>query len=196
MSRLYAAVFLLALISITSCKEEDCTDNGTCPQQSVTEKVDYNISGEFNYSDDLESLESDKSLDLVTYKTYDEEVGIITFNLNLANGHMLKLHIFSATSLTPWEQVDVPYNIYPTQDLEDKTEFLIAEYYVGTEIPAYVSNLGVNYPPGAILEAFKITYFDGLEIHCRMQELQLFKILDLTKTIEINGTFVGAVTFL
>ena len=119
-------------------------------------------------------------LDLVK-RALDEDLG------GTYDGYVVKMNASGS---------DIDYGTYPSQDLEDKWKYVSAVYITGAETPSYSTNLGVNYPPGVTLDVFRITAYDGIEMQCRIRDMTLFKNVDPSKSIELDGTFTGAVTFL
>jgi hypothetical protein len=142
-----------------------------------------------------QSIEADNSTDLVTYNYYGSPSENFDFVINLENGYELTIKIFDAANRNPWLQVGQPYNIYPGEDLEDKLQYANVELRMGDDQPAYATNLGNSIPRGIHLDVFKVIKNNGTEIQCRIRDMKLYKNIDPTQSITVNGTFVGAITF-
>jgi len=191
----YCTIILVLVLALSSCKEETCEDLGTCPEKSVLERTDLTISGDITKNDFQQVPENVPSPDLITYGFYESPAARFDIVIHMETGELLNIRMYNDYDLDPWNKVDVDYAIYPTQDLEDKWKYVTANYLIGNESPSYSSNIGNQIPAGISIDVFRITYYDGIEIRGRIREMTLYKNTNPSKSIEINGTFVGAVTF-
>jgi hypothetical protein len=140
-------------------------------------------------------MQSDPSADLITYNFYGNPSEHFDFIMNLENGNKLVIKVYDAERMNPWEQVNQPYNIYPQSELEDKLSYTNVELRTSANEPIYATNLNNTAPQGTYLDVFKVVDFDGATIQCRLRDMTLYSGSNPDKTITINGTFVGAVTF-
>ena len=185
-------IFFIAA-SVASCNTVD--DGLDCPSCKTLERTDIAISGDMNMSNFTQSMESDDTRDLITYKYYGNPSQHIEFVIELNDGYELRLKVYDAINNNPWEQVGQPYNIYPGEDLEDKLQYVNAELRYLDDTPGFATNMGNSIPPGIFLNKFKIIENDGVQIKCKINDMILYKNVDPSKTIHVNGTFVGAITF-
>jgi hypothetical protein len=192
----WTALIILIALSTVSCEKESCEDTGSCPELGIVERTDLVFTGDFTYSDFQKSTESNTTFDLVTFRLDAIPTNEITFRIHLANGNILEILVHNDHNINPWEHAGIDYGIHPDQDLEDKWKYVTARYLTGSDASAYSSNLGVNIPPGSTLNVFQVTAYDGTQIRCRIQDMVLYKNIDPSSTIEVDGTFIAAATFL
>ena len=76
--------------------------------------------------------------------------------------------------------------------LEDKLNYVTAEVRMGDDTPAYTTHLTNGGEQGFHLDAFQVNFRDDVQMRGRIRYLKLYKNIDPSKTITINGTFVGA----
>jgi hypothetical protein len=190
-SKTQTLLAVLALFVITSCS----TDPLPSPALNVTERIDMIAEGDLQLEEFRQNDELDASDDLITFNYFGNPAENIDFVLHLSNGYRLVLTVYDAERMNPWEQVGQPYNIYPVADEEDKLSFVRAELLTSANEPLFTSNQGPGVPPGIALDVFKIMKFDGNLIQARMRDMTLYNAGNAEKSIRINGTFVGAITF-
>jgi hypothetical protein len=173
------------------------TDGGPadCLECGVLERTDITISGNFEQHFFETSLESDASNDLITYNYYGDAAHKIDFKIKLGDQNDLIVSIYDEESPRPWEQVNKPFHMYPTQVLDDKLSYVTFEFLNPEGGVAYASNDDNINLPGITLGVFFVTQFDGVEIQCRIRDLNLLNTSNPDESILVNGTFVGAVTF-
>ncbi|MCP4123858.1 MAG: hypothetical protein GY751_19085 [Bacteroidetes bacterium] len=181
---------------LMSCNtEESCVDLGTCPETSLIERIDIVIDGALSIADhQVEEVTGVKD-GPVDYNFYGNPSVMFDFIIELSSGHTLEIKMHDGETLNPWKNVDVPYNIYPSQDFEDKLQYITADLRTGSDVAAYSSNLGSEFPFGIKLDVFRIISNNGSTIQCRIRDLELFKNTDGSQRININGTFVASIAF-
>lgn len=197
-SKGWSALVVIPLFLIFSCStvEVDCDENGTCPVESVIERLDLAVSGDFEFREQTENAQGDKSVDLVSFNIPANPGTVFSISMQLSNGHVIRLQVVDAYYGNPWEQVGMFYGTYPTQDLEDKWSYVTAHYFTGAETAAYSSNLGTNLPPTADPDVLEITESSLTEFRCRIRNLVLYNNIDPSKTLYVSGTFKGAASYL
>jgi hypothetical protein len=182
------AIILLMILS--SCKSEEdplrLADKGL-------ERTDITITGDLNLDDFRQIEESDPTTDLISYNFYGMNSKKFDFVVNLADGHSLTIQVYDAQRLNPWQQVGLPYNIYPGQDLEDKLYYTNVKFGNLAGETLYSTNFDSSIPHGTFIDVFKIISRDGDQIQCRIRDMILYKSGNTNRTIEINGTFMGVI---
>ena len=188
-----ALVALFAMPGVyQSCTSDPVTE---CRECFIEERIDIAVTGNVEEYYFESSLESDNSVDLVSYNYYGEQANKIDFKVNIGSGNVLIISIYDEENTRPWEQVGKPWNMYPSQDLDDRLSYVTIEFLNTEGGVAYSSN-GENIDlPGIILGVFFITAYDGVEIQCRIRDMNLLNTSYPDQNIVVNGTFVGAVTF-
>ena len=189
------------IMSFNSC-EKSCEESGTCPEFKVIERTDIIITNENDNTHDVDfrsSVEEDYSIDLISYIFNPANPNQLEFIIHFASDNDLSIKVTHENIDNVWEGVDIDYAMYPTQELNDKWKYVMAEFAPKTsDSAAFATNLGEGIPSGPILDVFRITSYNSetQEIQCRIRELTLFKNTEPSKEIYVNGTFTGAVTFL
>ena len=181
---------MAAILIISSCNtNEGCDDLGTCPQTDLTERTDIIIRGDLSISDNqiYQVVEGEEGP--VGYNFYGNPSSDFDFIIDLSDGYKLIIRMYDAESLSPWDDVDIPYNIYPHQELSDRLKYVTADLQLGNDAFAYSSSFGEAYPRNITLDVFKITSYDGQSIKSRIRDLVLYKNTDGSQLITINGTF-------
>jgi hypothetical protein len=159
------------------------------------ERTDIIITGDLQMENFFQNAEGDASEDLVAFNYYGNPSPNFDYKIQLEQGNTLIIQVYDAQHLNPWEQVNLPYNIYPGQDLDDKLFYTNIVFSDATGTCTYSTNFNNNIPPGIFLDVFKVIQNDGQQIQCRIRDMILYKTNDPSRTITINGTFVGALTF-
>jgi hypothetical protein len=180
----------LGIISLTmflaSCSKED-----VLPQSKAFEQTNVNISGDFTYVDVQES--NDNSLIQTEVKGINSND--LTFIINLENGHDLKIRLFDRYSSNVWETAQY-FPILLTSDTSTHTRYAEASYILNLDAANYTSHLG-NFAPTLLdTNPVRILYFDPAknEVKCQIDNMVLYKNLDSSKSITVNGTFVSSIS--
>jgi hypothetical protein len=189
------ALYLSALLLLaSSCSS--ISDPLPAATEGPAERTDISIMGDMQLEDFRKSDEIPAGTDLVAYHYYGTDSRYFDFIIELGSGHTMTIEVYDAQRLNPWQQVNLPYNIYPGQALEDKlyyTNILFSDEYGQC---TYSTNFDNNIPPGIFLDVFRIIRNDGEQIQCRVRDMILYKTNDPGRTITINGTFVGVIDFI
>lgn len=186
-------VLFWVIIIFTSCNTLEEKINDAIP--NIVERTDITISGNLNYEDFNQSVESDLTSDLVTYNYYGDSSENFDFIIHLANGYQLLIEMVDGERMNPWEQVGQPYNIYPPTVLEDKLTFVHAYLFSSIGELLYSDSPDSFTPKGTTLDVFKITSSNHNSIRCRMRNMTMYYGAGSKNSITINGTFVGALIF-
>lgn len=179
----------LTLLTLSSCSSEEE------PLKIAEERTDISITGDMDLDVFRQSIAGENSVDLIAYNFYGMNADRIDFIIDLDGDHALIIELVDAQHGHPWMQVDLPYHIYPGQDLEDKLYYTRIKFRDSEGQISYSTNGDANIPQSAILDAFRIIRYDGGQIHCRMRDMQLHKTSFPEKVIQVNGTFVGVIDF-
>ena len=188
-SKLTALIILL--VAFSSCISDPFPEEA----QSIMERTDIVVSGDIQQENFAIANQGDGANDLVSFNYYGNPSEKIDFIVNLDNGNSLFIEVYDAQNLNPWEQIDLAYNIYPGQDLDDKLYYTNIIYANADGSCAYSTNFNDNIPPGIFIDVFKVIKNDGNQIQCRIRDMILYKTEDVGKTIHLNGTFIGAMNF-
>lgn len=185
------ALAAVCVFALASCSTTETPEVVACPACQVIEKIDLQLEGDLSRTINLEFPEVAGQSDLVRFES---QTG---FNIimDLGDGWQMTIRVLDSENPAAWPQVDMPYNVYPPADLEDKIRYVSAELRRGEDNPAYSSHLGQALPRGFALDAFRITDNDGVTVKARIRDLVLFKNTDTENAVTVNGTFAGAVTF-
>ncbi|MEZ5003743.1 MAG: hypothetical protein R2730_11990 [Chitinophagales bacterium] len=191
-------VFGLTAIAITSCTTSSEELVQRSPQQ-VMERIDMVLEGEQKIYHFKQSEEADPTEDLVNYNFYGEQSGKIDFNIHLSPQESITIQLVNVQLPNPWAHKNTSYSIYPQADMDDKPKYVKVQMVANNEGGAnYVSHIGNDFPNGAALNVFTIVDYNKAanEMLCRIQNLELVhESGDENKTIRIDGTFRGSLTF-
>ncbi len=186
---------LIALFAMMIACSDDI-DQIIMPEQ-VIERIDLKISGHSEMYVYEQSLQNKTENDLVDYNYHGPVSTNFDILIQLEDGYELKVRMYNIETINLTEEVGIPYDLFVTQDLDDKTKYVRMDVknMVNEEAPLYTNSIVGNH--GATLNAFSITSFDypKKEILCRVNQVELRNNVEHEKTILINGTFKGAITF-
>lgn len=187
----------LAIMSLASCSTEEAIFTS---DEVIVERIDMTIDP-VNSSDKeyifLQSLDGQE--DLVDYNYFGDGANSIEFKINLGQDRILIIKMLNREQANPWMYEGESYNIYATQNHEDKTRYITAELMLGNQEPTFLTNNGNSFPGIAHLDVFRILSVDlaKKEIHCRLIDLPMVDVRDNDEeTILISGTFRGSLSFI
>ncbi len=196
-------LLILLTITLSSCTEENCEISGTCPEGNalgVIERIDIKTVDSETHFYFQESIEENITTDLISFNYYGTPSNKIDFKIKLANDIILIVKLHNRKKTNPWEYDNESYGFFATQDLDNKYQYVTVEMInqENFESPIYSSSIGIQSHLGGHLDVFRIENVDiqNKEIHCRINKMFLYKIGNPSKTMEINGTFRAALTFL
>lgn len=189
------ALATACILALASCSTSESPEAVACPACQVTERIDLHLEGDLNQAINLELPEDAPDKDLVRLYAQGNPATGFDMVLDLGDDWKMTIRVQDSENLNPWLQVNMPYHIYPTADLEDKRRYVSAEIRRGDDNAAYSTHLGHTLPQGFSLDAFRITDNDGLAIRARIRDLVLYKNTDAQSTVTVNGTLTGAVIF-
>lgn len=187
---LVSAVVMAIVMSscrIITCEGPDCDDFANVERTDIAVTGDLEIES-FVINDDRSGV-----TDLVDYTFYGFDAEQFDFIVQLNGNYQLTISMYDAQRLNPWLQVDLPYNIYPGQDLEDKLYYTNILLHDDQGNCLYSTNSDDNIPPGIFIDVFKIIQSQDGFAQCRIRDMVLYRTDNPDRTISINGTFIGKV---
>ncbi|MEZ5008530.1 MAG: hypothetical protein R2753_10325 [Chitinophagales bacterium] len=193
----------LTIITGLTLLASSCTTNEVNPiindASKVMERLDLKIVSHRTEHIYKESMQNDGWIDLVDYSFYNDEEGKIDFVINIDDSKTITVRVTNRLNPNPYEVLDT-YGTFAPQDQDDKYKYVTVEFMDNTnaENTVYISNLSENLPQGGFLDVFRIEKYSvrDMQILCRLNNIVLYQLNNPEKTITIDGTFRGALTFL
>jgi len=183
------------LLILASCNDDGPVEQVSCAVCNVSEQTNIQISGDLTIVDFTESLQNDASNDLISYDFYGDPSTNFNFIIQLQSGWKLTIELFDDNGGNPWTQVGQGFNAYPGKDLNEFDRYAQISLTKGSESLGYSTNPGSGIAPATHFGVFKVTMLTENEIQGRLRDLMLYKVGSPSATLNINGTFVGAVTY-
>lgn len=180
---------LVLILALVSCQQAEEILPG-----EFLERTDISLSGDLAM-ESFQQQGNETTGDLIRLGYYGEPSEQFDFHIALSDGYSLTIVLYDAQRLNPWQQVGIPYNIYPGEDLEDKLAYADIMLYNKEGICTHSTNKDPISPPGALLDVFRITANTGESIQARIRDMVLYRHGDPGRTVRINGTFAGSVDF-
>jgi hypothetical protein len=180
----------LGIITLTmflaSCSKEEIN-----PASKVIEQSNISISGDINYFD----MQENANDMLIQTEVKGTSANDLTFIINLENGHDLKIRLFDRYASNVWETAQY-FPILLTADTATHTRYVEASYILNTDAANYSTHLGNNVPNTLDTNPIRVVYFDAEknEVKCQIEGMILYKNLDSSKSITVNGTFVSSLS--
>ncbi|MCP4122702.1 MAG: hypothetical protein GY751_13190 [Bacteroidetes bacterium] len=193
-SPLFLGIAVVLLI-LASCNEDGPAEKASCAVCNISEQTNIQISGDLTIVDFTESLQNDASNDLISYDFYGDPSTNFNFIIQLQSGWKLTIELFDDNSGNPWIQVGQGFNAYPGKDLKVYDRYTRISLTKGSESLGYSTNPGSGIAPTTLFGVFKVTMLTENEIQGRLRDLVLYKVGSPAATLNIDGTFVGAVTY-
>ncbi len=189
------ALLALAIGLFTYCSTDILEEANLA--DSVTERIDIKITGDQDHFFYTQSIESDASIDLVSYDYYGNPSDVFGFEIRLEANRVLKVTIHNDGVTNPWEEVGMAYAVSTNQNQINKERYAIFEMIDSNGESQSFSSANNDNTSSSIINAFVIQEFNynSKEILCRINNVNLFGIENSNGEIIVNGTFRGAVTF-
>ncbi len=162
----------------------------------VTERVDLKITGDQDQYIYEQSMESDASIDLVSFNFLGNPSNSFGFQVQLEANVVLNVAIYDVIAENPWNQVQSPFGVFAAQDINTKRRYAIFEM-INSDGETQVFTSSVTNNNFLNIDAFTIQEYDNnnKEILCKISDVKLFNTSNSDNYITINGTFRGAITF-
>ncbi len=189
------ALLFLMILFFASC----CTDSveAEADANEVLERIDIQVDGDLNLDVYKSSLEKDNVIDLIRYNYFGQASNGFEIKLALDLGYTLRIRMYHHQLSNIANQVNIPYDLHVTQELDDKLQYVIMDVQNSdnAEAPDYTSMVIGN--QGVFVNAFSIVDYNYMtkEVLCRINHVVLHNQFDYDRTINMVGTFRGAITF-
>lgn len=185
----HAPLMLLALavvvFSVSLCTTPDAVE------PEFMERTDIQVSGSLDLQAFAQSP-PDAAAELVRLVSFGDPANRLDVEIRLSDIHVLILHVFDAGSPGTEVLANRAYNVYPPEEMEDKTFYVTAEIrQKGGETSTYLTQMGSNLPPGAVLNAVEFS-LSGSTLQGRIRDLPLYLNTNTSNTVTVNGTFTAA----
>ncbi len=187
-------ITVAGMILFASCST---IDQDLASIESVSERIDISIDGDMHELVYLQSDQNDNAVDLIDFNVHESSTTRMDIRVNIDAERTIVFRLTCKSQTTPWELAS-SYNIYTTQDLNDKDKYVTVDIVdQNPEGPTFSSNLGSTFPRETCLNVFNVVDYDPVtkEMFCRIIDLPLINN-NGQDMLSISGTFYGAVTFL
>ena len=165
--------------------------------EDVIERVDIKITGSTEMYIYNQSAEGSTEINLVDYNYTGENSHHFDFVIQLESGYEMKVNLYDQNHTNLFERVGIPYDLFVTQDLDDKTKYVVMhiESSISAEVAEYTSNVEGNH--GTSINAFSILAYDpiNMEILCRVDNVELYNPFNIQELVTVNGTFKGFISY-
>lgn len=188
--RFWHAPLLLVALSVVVFSVSLCTTPDAVEPEFM-ERTDIQVSGGLELQAFNQSP-PDAVNELIRLAPFGDPANRLDVEIRLSDTYVLILHAFDANSPGTDVLANRAYNLYPPEEMEDKTFYVTAEIrQKGGETSAYLAPLGSNLPAGAMLNALELT-LAGDVLQGRIRDLPLYLNTNASNAVTVNGTFTAA----
>ena len=148
-------LYLIAVVGMTffaSCSTID--QELITVAERVNERIDMAIEGDEHELVYLSSDEDDNNANLIDFNYYGSTSTHFDIKVNIDENRTIVFRLTSNSTMNLWEK-EGSYNMYTTQDLQDKDKYVTVELIDNNpEATTYHSNAGNDFPRQTYLNVF------------------------------------------